>query len=239
SLIDCVPDAAEYCRPRQGKSPLHLAAEGGHAKVVGLLLQRGSVLLKATSLTPKKTPTANTALHLVAKQGHIDVAKLILAVNHGIIDAKNRLEVAVPQSFKTPTVCCFFNYATKSCEREVVAAVIQHERWKEILWNVGPNHCPIFETVKFLPECTEAMLMFDQVDLLTHPAVHRLSLNEVKLSYIVEPTNLMWLAQHCCSLAFAAPFWLGHSTDPQWKAGSAAVLLAWVNFVMFFPEVRS
>uniref|UniRef100_A0A1I8FMW0 ANK_REP_REGION domain-containing protein n=1 Tax=Macrostomum lignano TaxID=282301 RepID=A0A1I8FMW0_9PLAT len=134
--------------------------EGRHAKVVGLLLQRGSVLLKDTN--------GKHSLHLVAKQGHIDVAKLILAVNHGNYRRKNRLEVVcpVPQSFKTPTVCCFLTTPPSPAKREVVAAVIQHERWKEILWNVGPNHCPIFETGQ-VP--AGAMLMFDQVDLLTHP----------------------------------------------------------------------
>uniref|UniRef100_A0A1I8FJG6 ANK_REP_REGION domain-containing protein n=1 Tax=Macrostomum lignano TaxID=282301 RepID=A0A1I8FJG6_9PLAT len=136
------PDTADLTlvATGQGKSPLHLAAEGGATqRLSACCCSGGSVLLKHQRQTLR--------LHLVAKQGHIDVAKLILAVNHGIIDAKNRLE-RWPQSFKTPDGMLFFKLRHQVLlrARAVVAAVIQHERWKEILWNVGPNHCPIFET---------------------------------------------------------------------------------------------
>jgi len=56
-------------RDKEGKTPLHRAAEKGHAHVVCLLLQRAADVRDELGRTP---------LHLAAENGHLDVVQALL-----------------------------------------------------------------------------------------------------------------------------------------------------------------
>jgi len=66
------------------KTPLHLAAEAGHVKVVRLLLKYGA---DATA----HTRSFNTALHIAALEGHRPVAQVMLQHGKVNMEARNRL----------------------------------------------------------------------------------------------------------------------------------------------------
>lgn len=64
--------SAVNARDKEGRTPLHLAAAGGNAKVATVLLEKGADV-------NSRAPDDFTPLHYAAAGGHVAVAELLLA----------------------------------------------------------------------------------------------------------------------------------------------------------------
>ncbi|XP_067888757.1 transient receptor potential cation channel subfamily A member 1b [Heterodontus francisci] len=157
----------------KGKTPLLLAAQNGHTKVVQLLLRKGAlfvrdykcwtclhyaasggytqtmeVLLQANiTLLDWVDEKGNTALHLAAREGHSNAVRLLLSQGAAITFNKNEAS--------------FFHEAIRNRRKDTVLAITQNERLAESVaafLHGSPMQCPILEMIEHLPETFTGLL---------------------------------------------------------------------------------
>ncbi|XP_077126764.1 transient receptor potential cation channel subfamily A member 1 [Ranitomeya variabilis] len=173
-LLRFVPDATLLNdADEKGMTPLHLAAENGHDRIIFILLKKGALLLSdyrgwtalhyaasggytrtirvlldtSIALIDKPDKEKNTALHLAALEGHSKAVGLLL--ESGAALTLNAVEAS------------FIHEAIRAGRKDVVSTAIHSERWEEVLVTFSDTSaykCPILEMVNYLPESLKTLL---------------------------------------------------------------------------------
>ncbi len=86
-LMLSLPDSKNLIndKDKDGFTPLHLAAQNGHCKIIKLLMDKGALICRSYH--------GNTPFHEAAINSHIDAMVLFLHVDFNVINTKNKNEV--------------------------------------------------------------------------------------------------------------------------------------------------
>nr|KAI8750038.1 transient receptor potential cation channel subfamily A member 1-like [Biomphalaria glabrata] len=147
-----------------GLTALHVAAYYGHTRIVHLLLQRGAVVCRDYS--------GNSALHLASSKGFTSTMRALVSVHSNLIDESNRdgdtplhmaarnghaiavlylltKDAKILYNFQNET---FFDCIVERSCTEVAVAVVNHDRWTEVIQTYSRIHGSfLLGLIKHLP----------------------------------------------------------------------------------------
>ncbi|XP_041358334.1 transient receptor potential cation channel subfamily A member 1-like isoform X2 [Gigantopelta aegis] len=155
----------------KGRTALHIASMNGYTKIISLLMQKGAVFAKDYE--------SNNALHYAAMNGYTQSIRLLVSVHSNLLNAANvKGETALHAAAKNGKAHAvtllltlgaritknndnrsFFDYILENQQTEVALAVVDHERWEDVMNTCsGPYGCPMLGLIKQLPEVCMAVL---------------------------------------------------------------------------------
>ncbi|XP_041358307.1 transient receptor potential cation channel subfamily A member 1-like isoform X2 [Gigantopelta aegis] len=155
----------------KGRTAVHIASMNGNTKIISLLMKKGAVFAKDYE--------SNNALHYAAKNGYTRSIRLLVSVHYNLLNAANvngetALHAAATNGQANAVTLLltlgatitknndnrsFFDYILEKQQTEVALAVIDHERWEDVMNTCsGPYGCPMLGLIKQLPEVCMAVL---------------------------------------------------------------------------------
>lgn len=127
-------------RDQNERSPLHLAAYKGSTRCCEAILQKFQDCINMLDRNK------NTALHLAAVNGHASVVKLLLSIGEAEVTLNNNNANILDASVKEK-------------KSDVVMAIAENERWKEVLTTCTTGVVPMLQKlVEIMPDAVVRFL---------------------------------------------------------------------------------